>query len=79
VVRYSVVDMATCYGLEGPGIESRCGGDIPHPSRPDLGPSNPASHITGIGSLPGVKRPGRGVDHQPLSGAEIIKRVELYF
>ena len=30
------------------------------------------------GSLPGVKRPGRGVDHPPPSNAEAKKRVELY-
>jgi hypothetical protein len=30
----SSVDMATRYGLNGPGIESRWGRDFPHPSRP---------------------------------------------
>ena len=31
--------IATLYGLDGPGIESRWGGrDFPHPSRPALGP-----------------------------------------
>jgi hypothetical protein len=29
-------------------------------------------------SFPGVKRPGRGVDHPPLSSAEVKERVELY-
>jgi hypothetical protein len=29
--------------------------------------------------LRGVKRPGRGVEHPPLSSAEIKERVELYF
>jgi len=32
----------------------------------------------GTGSFPGVKRPGRGVNHPPPSGAEVKKRVELY-
>ena len=32
----------------------------------------------GTGSFPGVKRPGRGVDHPPLSRAEVEGRVELY-
>ena len=27
----------------------------------------------GTGSFPGVKRPGRGVDHPPPSSAEVIK------
>jgi len=32
----------------------------------------------GTGSLPGVKRPGRGVDHSPSSSAEFKERVEVY-
>jgi hypothetical protein len=32
----------------------------------------------GTGSFPGVKRPGRGVDHPPPSSAEVEGRVELY-
>jgi len=32
----------------------------------------------GTGSFPGVKRPGRGVDHPPPSSAEVKERVELY-
>jgi hypothetical protein len=33
----------------------------------------------GIGSLfQGVKVPGRGVDHPPLSSAEVKEKVELY-
>jgi hypothetical protein len=37
-----------------------------------------ASCTVGTGSLPGVKRPGRGVNHPPPSSAEVKKRVELY-
>jgi hypothetical protein len=33
----------------------------------------------GTGSFPGDQRPGRGVDHQPPSSAEVKERVELYF
>jgi len=29
------------------------------------------SYTMGTGSLPGVKRPGRGVDHTPPSSAEV--------
>ena len=36
----SVVDIATSYGLDGPGIESRWGRDFPHLSRPVLGPTH---------------------------------------
>ena len=32
--RDSSVGIATRYGLDGPGIESRWGRDFPHPSRP---------------------------------------------
>jgi len=40
--------------------------------------AHPASYTMGIGSLPGVKRPGSGFDHQPLSSAKVEGRVELY-
>jgi hypothetical protein len=39
VGRDSVVGKATCYELDGPGIESWWGRDIPQPSRPTLGPT----------------------------------------
>jgi len=38
----------------------------------------PASYTMGAGSLPGVKRPGRGIDHPPPSTAEVKERVEIY-
>ena len=37
----SVVGIATAYGLDGPGIESRRGPDFPHESRPALRPIQP--------------------------------------
>jgi hypothetical protein len=37
----SVVGIATAYGLDGPGIESRCGRDFPHLFRPALRPTQP--------------------------------------
>jgi hypothetical protein len=37
VDRDSSVGIATRYGLDGPGIDSRWGRDIPHLSRPTLG------------------------------------------
>jgi hypothetical protein len=36
------VGIATRYGLDGPGIESRWGRDFLHPSRPALGPTQPS-------------------------------------
>ena len=75
--RGSSVSIATCYGLDGPGIESRWGRDFPHPSRPALGPTQPPiQRVPGISR--GVKRPGRGFNHQPPSGVEVKERVELY-
>ena len=41
--------------------------DCLHPSRPALGPTQPA-----------VKRPGSGVDHPPPSSAEVKERVEIH-
>jgi hypothetical protein len=40
--------------------------------------AHPASSTMGTGSVPGVKRPVRGVDHPPASRAEVKERVELY-
>jgi hypothetical protein len=37
----SSVGIATDYGLDGPGIESRWGRDFPHLSIPALGPTQP--------------------------------------
>jgi DNA-binding sugar fermentation-stimulating protein len=39
---------------------------------------HPASYTMGTGSFPGVKRPGRGVDHRHSSSARVKERVELY-
>jgi hypothetical protein len=48
-VRDSSVGIATRYGLEGPGIESRWGRDVPQLSRPILGPTQPpVQWVTGI-------------------------------
>jgi len=33
----------------------------------------------GTGSFPGVRRPGRGVDHSHPSSDEVKERVELYY
>jgi hypothetical protein len=76
--RDSSVDIATRYGLDGPGIESRWGRDLC--TRLDRPWDPPSFLYSGYRvSLPRVKRPGRGVDHPPLSRAEVKERVELCF
>ena len=59
----SVAGIATGYGLDGPGIEFRCGRDFPHLSRPALGPTQPPVQW-GTGSFSRVKS-GRGVTLTP--------------
>jgi hypothetical protein len=79
VGRDSSVGIATRYGLDGTGIESRWGRDFPHPSRPSLGPTQlPIQWVPGL--FPGGKVAGawRGVDHLPSSNAEVKERIELY-
>jgi hypothetical protein len=71
------VGIAPRYGMDGPGIESQWGRDFAHPSRPTPG-AHPALYTVGTGSFPGVKRPGRGVDHPLPSSAEVKERIKLY-
>jgi len=40
--------------------------------------AHPASSTMGTNSFPGIKRPGRGVDHPAPSSAAVKERVELY-
>jgi hypothetical protein len=78
VGRDSSVGIATRYGLHGPGIESRCGRDFSHSFRPALGPTQSLLYNGYRVSFPGVKRPGRGVDHRPSYSARVKERVGLY-
>jgi hypothetical protein len=74
--QYDAVGIATRYGLGGPGIESRWERfSAPVQTGPGV---HSACYTMGTGSFPRVKRPGRGVDHPPPSGAEVQERVELY-
>ena len=76
VGRDSSVGITTGYGLEGPGIESRCGRNFPHPSRLSLGPTqSPIQWVPGLFS--GVKRPGRGVEH-PSHKAPRLQKEQSY-
>ena len=77
VGRDGVIGVAASYGLDGPGIESRWRRDFPNPPRPSVGLTQPPLQwVPDV--FPGLKRPGRGVDHPPPSSAEVKERVELY-
>ena len=41
--------------------------------------AHPASYTVGTGSFPGLKWPRCGVDHPPLSSAEVKERARPYF
>jgi hypothetical protein len=74
--RDSSVGIATRYGLDSPEIASRWGRDFPYLSRLALEPTQPPIEcVTGL--FLGVKLPGRGVCHPPISGAKVKERVEL--
>jgi hypothetical protein len=75
--RDSSVGIATCYGLDGPGVESRWGRCSPPVHTGSE--VHPASYTMGTGSVSGVKRQGRGVDHPPPSTVEVKARVDLNF
>ena len=75
--RDSSVGIATRYGLDGPGIESRWEVIFPAPFQ-TCPEAHPASYTMGTGSFPGVKRPGRGADHPFPASAEVLYTVELY-
>ena len=69
----SSVGIATDYGLDGPGIESRWDEIFrTYPDRP-WGP--PSLLYNGYRVFPGGKvRPGRAADHSPLSSAEVMEK-----
>ena len=69
--------IATRYGLDGTGIESRCGARFSASFQTGPG-AHPASCTMGTGSFPGVKRLGRGIDNPPPASGEVKERVELY-
>ena len=73
----SSVGIATRSGLDGPGIEPLVTARFSAPVQTGHG-VHPATYTTITVSFPGVKRPGRGVDHPPQSSAEFKERVELH-
>jgi hypothetical protein len=77
VGRDSIVGVATRYGLAVRG-SNPVGGEIfcTCPDRP-WGPRSLLYSGYRV-SFPGVKQPGRGVDHTPPSSAVVKERVDLY-
>jgi hypothetical protein len=68
---FSVVGVATDYGLDGPGIESRWGRDFPHLSRPVLVSTQlPVQWVPSF--FRGKERPRRDADPSPPSGAAAL-------
>jgi len=74
VGRDSSVSIATRYGLDGPGIESRWGTRFSAIVQTGPG-AHPATYTMGTGSFPGVQRPGCGVDHPPHLGPRLKKEL----
>ena len=72
VGRDSSVDTATRFGLDGPGIEFLLG-DRYSASLQMIPGVHAASFTMSTESFPVLKRPERGVNHLPLSSAEVRK------
>jgi hypothetical protein len=73
----SVHVITTYYGLDGPGIESWWGRDVPHPSRLALGPTQPPIRWV-LGLFPECEAAGAWHSSPTPSTAEVKGRVELY-
>ena len=71
--RGSSVVIATSYGLDGPGFESQWGARFSALVQTGHG-AHPASKTMGTVSLPGVMRPGCGVDHPHHLAPRLKKR-----
>ena len=68
----SSVGIATRYGLDRTGIESRWGERFSAPVQTHRG-AHPATNTIGTRPFPGIKQPGRGFDHAHPSRAEVKK------
>ena len=74
--RDSSVGIATRYGLDGPGIESRWVARFSEPVQTGPG-AHPASCTMGTGSFPEGKAVGAWC-WSPIFSAEVLNRVQLY-
>jgi hypothetical protein len=76
VGRDSAVGTATCYRLDGPGIESQRGRELLHASRPALGSTQPPTQC--LPRLSGGKMAGTWLWPPTASNAKDNKRAQLY-
>ena len=74
-IAWSVQRLATS-GRSGDRIPAGARFSIPLQTGPG---THPVSCTMSAVSLPGLKWPGRGVNHPPLSSAEVEEIVELHF
>ena len=77
VGRNSVVIIAAHSGLGGPGLESRCVRDFPHPTTPAPRPAQPPVQRT-PGHCRVVNLPGCGLTHPPSHLAPRVKKEYCY-
>jgi hypothetical protein len=66
----NTVNIATCNGLDGPGIESHWAARFSTPVQTGPG-AHLSSYAVGVGSFMGVKQLGHGVNQPPPSGAVV--------
>jgi hypothetical protein len=74
----SSIGIGTGYRLDGSGFESRWGRDVPHPSRPALGPTHPTQWVPGLFSKGKATGAQCCIDHPPNLAPRSKNRVELY-
>ena len=77
VGRDSSVGIATRYGSDGPGIESRWEARFSAPVHTGPG-AHPASYTVATVSFQRVKWPGRSIDCAPPSSTKVKESVEVY-
>ena len=77
MARNSPVGMVTRYGLDCPGVESRCGGSRFFLIRPDRSWCTPGLPYNGYRVFPGGQTAGALTTHPP-SNAEVKERAEVY-